>query len=99
MITVKEAVQAAINFISELYDPKELTNLTLEEVELSDNGEYWHITLGYTRPVKVVPPRTTATALQNFLNEPLTERVYKIISVRAEDGKATSMKIRMPLAA
>jgi len=99
MINVKEAAKAATDFITSLYNTHELINLSLEEVELSDNGEFWYITLGYTRPLKVLPPRNTASALQGYLNQPTTEQVYKVITVRSHDGEVTSMKIRAPIAA
>ena len=43
MINVKEAVQSAVAFVTNLYDETERVNLSLEEVELSETSEYWYI--------------------------------------------------------
>ena len=66
MINVKEAVQSAVAFVTNLYDETERVNLSLEEVELSETSEYWYITLGYTRPVKVSPPKMALPPLQSY---------------------------------
>lgn len=99
MINVKEAVTAAMSFMTDLYNARELANLSLEEVELSDDGEYWSITLGYTRPVTSLQPHNPAATLQSYLNQQKIEQVYKVVSVRNQDGQVTSMKMRAPIAA
>jgi hypothetical protein len=89
-IDVKEAVKSATAFLQQLAPEVEMRNIQLEEVELSDDGSIWFITLGYDRPV----PVGQAMRRGSRGVAPFTERVYKIIRVRASDGKALSMKIR-----
>lgn len=77
MIDVKEAVKRAGAYYSEL-SGKPITQLELEEVEKSDNEQYWLITLSYTGG-------SFATAFQ---------KSYKLFKVDAETGDVLSMKIR-----
>lgn len=88
MIDVKQAVQIAMNYVSDLYQQEGISDLALEEVELSDDEQNWYITIGFTRQFQ---------ELTGLRLTPLTKqakRVYKIVTVRAKDGIATSMKIR-----
>jgi len=88
-IDVKQAVKNAVEYLSSLYDSNELQDLLLEEVELSDDNRYWLVTLGFTRRLKTTSP------LQAFArSEP--DRLYKLITVRADTGEVKSMKIRKP---
>ncbi|MDP8240608.1 MAG: hypothetical protein P9X24_16070 [Candidatus Hatepunaea meridiana] len=48
MIDVKEAAIVAKDYLLALYDGRDIYNLTLEEVELSEDQEWWYITLGYS---------------------------------------------------
>ncbi len=47
MIDVKQAVKMAFEFANGLQDVMNAANLTLEEVELSDDGNLWLVTLSY----------------------------------------------------
>lgn len=93
MIDVKQAVQIAMNYVIDLYQQENIFDLALEEVELSDDEQYWYITIGFTRQVQ----EPTDLLLAPFRKQ--TERVYKVVTVRASDGVATSMKIRQLAAA
>lgn len=93
MIGIKDAVKAATNFVTELFDASELNDLSLEEVELSNDNDLWYITLGYTRPVTVSTSPHSLRPLQD-LTRPTAERVYKIITVRADNGQPVAMKMR-----
>jgi hypothetical protein len=86
MIDVKQAVQAASDFIKQLYGANQLKQLTLEEVELTDDDRFWLVTLGFSRPELVSPLEAFATAKQR--------REYKILKIHADSGKVQSMKIR-----
>lgn len=89
MLTVKEAVQAAEQWVRELYPEEDLQHLRLEEVELSDDERLWHITVGWVEPAV----RTPLSAM--FSQEARTlPRVYKTLEVDAENGAVKSMKIR-----
>lgn len=89
-IDVKTAVSAALNYLNFLQDniSKEIQTIRLEEVELSEDKNYWLITLGYDVPVKnqfssLISPLT-----------PVYKREYKLFKVNSETSEVESMKIR-----
>jgi hypothetical protein len=51
MIDAKEAVKRAMAYFLNLVENKDLPGLELEEVEKSEDGLYWLITLSYVRRV------------------------------------------------
>jgi len=61
----------------------------LEEVERSEDGKYWLITVGFT-----IPGQGRATTALFGADKP--ERAFKVITVDANTGDALSMKIRKP---
>lgn len=82
MLDVKEAAQKASEYFVGLYKDQGLSNVQLEEVELTDDGQYWLITLSYP-----VPPEIAALNF-NF------KRKYKVFRINAKTGEVKSMKIR-----
>ncbi|MEP7287963.1 MAG: hypothetical protein ABI947_19600 [Chloroflexota bacterium] len=101
MIDVKQAIKIAHDYLLSLYNPDELIDLLLEEVERSEDDRYWYITFGFTR-VLAVPTKapqsavSVAAAIQGTTTDlkDNVERVYKKITVRADTGKVQAMKIR-----
>jgi hypothetical protein len=88
MIDVKQSVKLAFEYYNDLYKPEELHDLALEEVALSDDEQYWFVTLGFTRP-----PSKPTNALHAFAGSKPT-RDYKIFKIHADNGRVLSMKIR-----
>lgn len=84
-IDVKQAFEAAKTFYGTLY-PDRTGGVRLEEVEQSEDGGTWFITLGYE-------PKTVREILQ--AGRPLKTE-YKIFAIDATTGKVRSMKIRNP---
>lgn len=87
MIDVKQAARAAEAFVRALIPESGLRDVRLEEVDLSDDGGAWDITLGWADP----------GAAQNalFFNPAQSSpRVYKTLRVDGTSGEVTSMKIR-----
>jgi hypothetical protein len=82
MLDVKEAARRASEYFAGLYADQSLSNVQLEEVELSEDGRHWFITLSYP-----VPPELAALNF-NF------KRKYKVFKIDAETGQVVSMKIR-----
>lgn len=85
-IDVRAAVSLAQKYFNDLQDMigSSMISLRLEEVELSEDKQFWLITLGFERvnsnnPLQVVPQYT---------------REYKIFKINAETGEIESMKIR-----
>lgn len=94
MITVKDAILAALRFVAESFnmgssaDP--IASLRLEEVEPSDDGKYWFITVSLVRGVG---PRALGAMLGSD-SEESEHRDYKTVTVEADTGAVTKVKIR-----
>jgi|GEM_PF-228812 hypothetical protein len=93
-IDVRGAVETARNYLRQVLDQlvesgNLIQGLRLEETELSDDNQYWLITLGFDRPVgEHLDP------LQAVVNNKKYEREYRIFKIDAQTGKVQSMKIR-----
>jgi hypothetical protein len=90
-LTVKEAVAKATDEAIALFGREHLIDLALEEVEMSEDGQFWLVTLGFYRPSK--KPVSGLEALRQIQGV-THERKYKLFKVDAATGKVTSMKIR-----
>lgn len=92
MADLKQAVAAAMEYIKGVYAPEELIDSMLEEVQMSDDGKYWLITIGFSHPKFTVYP------LQELFQDKLMgekyQRIYKVIQVRVDDGQPVAMLIR-----
>lgn len=96
VIDVREAVKSASAYLRSIQDMISdsnaiVTDVRLEEVELSEDEEFWFITLSY------VLRMTTQSTSSNPLSEVFSAsygREYKLIKVDAHSGAVKSMKIR-----
>ena len=81
MIEVKQAVEQAITYLRNLPVTADSSpaQVTLEEVELTEDDRYWLITLSYRD--------------QNAYSV-LSPPKYKIFKIDAANGRVLSMKIR-----
>jgi len=82
-IDAREAANAAAAYFKELYPS--VTAFSLEEVELSDDGNYWSITLSFEIPA-------TNSLMPPFFQPPRTK--FKVFKVDAKSGRVVAMKIR-----
>ena|SRR5437899_6632010 len=83
-IDARTAAQAAAAYLQDLYPS--VTAFGLEEVELSDDGNHWQITLSFEVGQK--PWGTVAFPFQ----PPKTK--FKVFRVDAKTGEVVSMRIR-----
>ena len=83
MIDVKEASKTAYEHFGQLYQGN-YENLSLEEVEISEDGKYWEIILGYSVPG------------QHSITSGSTSREFKKFEIDAETGRFVSMKVHSP---
>ena len=81
-IDVREAARIAANYLIALIPSVQNRHVLLEEVEQTDDGRYWLITLGYDS--------VSRTALLG----PGLGREYKTFKLDAKTGKVLKMKIR-----
>lgn len=90
-IDVHKAVKAAIGFFHKSFAHEKTEHLQLEEVELSEDGRFWLITVGYDDPaVSSLAELVRASPLLR----PRPLRKYKVVRVDAKSGKAVAVKIR-----
>ena len=82
-IDVKKAVQLAREYLSEVLQVP-ISELLLEEVELSGDQQFWSITLSYPAPSR--------SPIEVALGQ--GGRAYKIVRLEADTGKFMSIKIR-----
>ena len=89
ILNVKEAVDKAISIFRDIVDVRNVTELRLEEVELSEDGKYWLITLGYDRAKPGDPfAGLLGSAKREFIRE------YRVLKISSSTGELLSMKIR-----
>jgi hypothetical protein len=92
-IDVKEAVQRAKEFATKIYESEKITRLGLEAVERTDDGKYWLVTLGFSRPWSYPRARNAYSPLDEVLPrpEPQPKREYKVFRVDANSGAVTGI--------
>ena len=83
-IDARVAANAAAAYFKNLYST--VTAFSLEEVELSENGKYWLITLSFEIPAHL------GSGFPLPFQPPKTK--YKIFKVDAQTGSVVAMKIR-----
>ena len=95
-VSVKDAVRIAVQYVRDLLSDESLSDLRLEEVERSESGDHWLITVGFSRP----EPQQSISPITNSIAERLRGRVlnreYRIVKVLAGSGEVQWMKIRKP---
>ena len=79
--SAKDAVRAASAYFMELTGI--LTGVSVEEVELSEDGCFWLITLGYYDPANPF----SGLVVRGVLS-------YKVFKIDAKTGQVVSMKVR-----
>lgn len=88
-LDVHQAVKAAITFFEESFSVMRLRNVQLEEVDLTEDGNLWLITLGYDDPAISSTPSPL-----DALTRPRPLRKYKVVHVDAKTGKGVAIKNR-----
>ena len=85
MTDAKEAVRIATEYMNGLYEPDQIPNLTLEEVELDEEEKHWLVTLSFSKPHE-----SAIEAMTGQKGIP----IYKVLKIHAGEGRVLSMKIR-----
>ena len=80
MIDAKQAAEKAAEYLRSLVPVSSIP--VIEEIERSDDGQFWLVTLSYQ------PPMQTGLYLAPHMKE------YKLFKVDANAGDVRSMKIR-----
>lgn len=85
MLEVKEAVKIATDYIQSLFSERQIPELRLEEVEMSQDSQFWEVTLSFV---------TREPTAYLSLGDAARNREYKVFRINAENGQVQSMKIR-----
>ena len=88
MVDVKQAVRSAESYARELFGDDGLPHLRVEEVQLSEDGRRWNVTLGWAETAVRHPGLVLNGSMQKL------PRVYKLFEVDVENGQVHAMKIR-----
>jgi hypothetical protein len=75
-------------------DDKGLSDILLEEVELSDDERSWTVTLSALLPASTEEPEYVNALAQALGEQPKRRRVYKVFKINAERATVQSTKIR-----
>ncbi|MGA3318576.1 MAG: hypothetical protein ABSC64_19335 [Candidatus Korobacteraceae bacterium] len=83
ILDVKKAVELARGYLSDILQVPDYQVL-LEEVEFSEDGKFWFITLSYPAPY--------VSSVQAVLGQ--HDRAYKVVKLRGSDGAFVAVKMR-----
>ncbi len=72
---MKEAVSVAKEYLGDLYEDEQITDVGLEEVVYEEESDIWKITIGFSRPWE------RNGALVTKLGERHTARSYKVVTI------------------
>ncbi len=90
-----QAIQMAKGFLVKAFAGERIENVGLEEVQHDPSRRIWDITLGFNRPRDIFPgaPNTFLqfAAAASAARPP---RIYKVVKIDMEDGKAVSITNR-----
>ena len=75
---VKDAVRLAKDYVADLFEAEQITDVGLEEIEFDEKSDSWNVTIGFSRPWDQKGPLVAA------LGERRPARSYKV--VRIHDG-------------
>jgi hypothetical protein len=84
-VTAKQAAQAAAKYLNDVCTPPAVENVLLEEIELSDDGRFWQVTLSF----KQYPSSSVMSELLEA-----AEKKLRVFRIDASTGRVVSMKIR-----
>ena len=95
-IPVKQAIKTAIQFVKTTYDETGtlIADLALEEVQPTDDGELWHITVGFFRSRDPQIDLTFSTIPNPLSSRFDKTRQYKVVQVNRRTGEVRAMTIR-----
>ena len=85
---VKDAVRLAKEYVADLFEAEQITNVGLEEVVFDEPSDCWNVTIGFSRPWDEKGPLVTALA------ERSPARSYKVVHISDLDESVESVTDR-----
>lgn len=89
-MNVKQAVAAAKDYVADMFESEEVTNIGLEEVEYDEFEKLWRVTIGFSRPWD----QDIGSLLAAAGSRTYQRRTYKRIVIRDSDHKVLAVKNR-----
>ena len=86
---VKDAVRLAKDYVADLFEAEQITNVGLEEVEFDLSSNSWKVTIGFSRPWDQKGPLVAALA------ERSPARSYKVVRIDDQSHKVRSVTDRL----
>ncbi len=83
VVDFKEAAQKALSHFRDVMQDAAYQNICVEEIEKSEDGQFWFVTIGYDAPTN-----DSSYALSS------TVRRYKVFKVDILTEEVVSMKVR-----
>ena len=95
-MNVHEAIATAKQFTMEVFAEEKIADLGLEEVARDAEQGLWRITIGFSRPQSVGRSSIsgTAAAISMLTGEPLTHRLYKVVTIKDASREIVSLTDR-----
>ena len=87
-VDVNLGVKTAMMFLRTVMQDQRAANALLEEVELSEDGSEWLIT------ISVPTPKTNSSLVAAMSPTDIESRDYRLIRVSTANASVSSMKIR-----
>lgn len=97
-IDIHRAVNVALRFFSKAFSGQPIKNAELEEIDRSEDGKFWLVTVGYDLPISddLNAVREKLRRLGAGL-KPRPVRKYRVVKVDAATGQPVNVKIRTGL--
>ncbi|NNB54185.1 hypothetical protein [Pseudomonas fragi] len=92
-ITVKEAVNIALENVSELFEGQSISSVLLEEVDRNPQRDFL-ITIGFDRPSKSRASQSLSIGL-GLAALLVKDRTFKVVCVDSQTGEVKSVKDRI----
>ncbi len=86
-MNMKEAVSAAKLCVRDLFADEKLGDIGLEEVAFEPEQRLWRVTIGFSRPWEVTIGFLPVSGQGGG-------RIYKVLSLAADDGRVVSIRDR-----
>ncbi len=83
---VKKAVRTAKDYLGDLFEDEQITNVGLEEVVFDDVSNSWKVTIGFSRPWDQKNGLGAALSQGRRL-----ERSYKVLRINDDNGRVESL--------
>ena len=93
VLNAKDAVAKAVAYVGDIYRSDQVSDVLLEEIELTNDERLWRVTLSFVRPSDDPVAGSLGSALRMY-GAHQGKRTYKVVDVNATDGAIRAMRIR-----